>query len=811
MRREIADVLETVKRAKDRDKGCTLLIGAGCSVKAGIPMASEFVEIIRKEYPRAYERAPEKTYPHVMAELLMAERRDLISHYIDNAKINWAHLAIAQLMKHRFVDRVLTVNFDPLIMRACALVGVFPAVYDFAASQVFKPDFIAQQSIFHLHGQHTGLVVLNTESEVDRLSQHLGPLFTDSVRHRVWIVAGYSGENDPVFEHLAKTERYDNGLYWICYKDNPPKNHVQERILVSGKDCFCVQGFDADDFFVKLAQGLGCFPPTFVQTPFTHLENILQPVLPYSLPGNDASLEAIPKKLLQDAIEKIEKPGALALKARDLLLMGNFNAVIEMETELANTPTEELAYLVAWGHLYAGNEFLSEVDSTSGEDADRLLVLAADKYTAALKLYSDFPEALNNMALVLDSQARKNGEDADRLWELAAEKYDAALKIKPDYHEALFNWADMLDKQAQTKSEEEADRLWALASEKFEASLKINPDDHEVLLNWALSLDNQARTKTGREADRLWELSGKKSAAALKIKRDLHDALNNWGLALDHQACTKNGAEADRLWSLAGEKYAAALKIKPDRYETLFNWGLALDNQAGTKDGEERDQLWASACDKYEAGLKINADDPDVLMNWANILDLQARTKDGEEADRLWALAEEKYEAALKIKPDKSETLYNWGGALAVQARTKDGKEADRLWGLAGKKLEAALKIKPNDLDTLIGWGSILDDQARTKSGKEADGLWALAVEKYQAVLNVEPEDHRALYNWGLALTAQAETKSEKEARQLLKLANEKLAAAQALAPELYQVEDENPEVKPKKRSNVRRRKRKKS
>ena len=49
MRREIADVLETVKRAKDRDKGCTLLIGAGCSVKAGIPTAAEFVEIIRKE------------------------------------------------------------------------------------------------------------------------------------------------------------------------------------------------------------------------------------------------------------------------------------------------------------------------------------------------------------------------------------------------------------------------------------------------------------------------------------------------------------------------------------------------------------------------------------------------------------------------------------------------------------------------------------------------------------------------------------------------------------------------------------------
>ena len=44
MRREIADVLETAKRAKDRDKGCTLLI----------------------------------------------ERHALISHYINNARLNWA-------------------------------------------------------------------------------------------------------------------------------------------------------------------------------------------------------------------------------------------------------------------------------------------------------------------------------------------------------------------------------------------------------------------------------------------------------------------------------------------------------------------------------------------------------------------------------------------------------------------------------------------------------------------------------------------------------------------------------------------------
>jgi hypothetical protein len=42
-------------------------------------------------------------------------RRDVIGGYIDNAKINWTHLALAQLIDHDFVDRVLTTNFDPLV------------------------------------------------------------------------------------------------------------------------------------------------------------------------------------------------------------------------------------------------------------------------------------------------------------------------------------------------------------------------------------------------------------------------------------------------------------------------------------------------------------------------------------------------------------------------------------------------------------------------------------------------------------------------------------------------------------------------
>ncbi|MBI2538334.1 MAG: hypothetical protein HYW04_00840, partial [Deltaproteobacteria bacterium] len=78
-RRSVDEIAETLENARTRGRGCTLLIGAGCSVKAGIPTANGFVEVIKKRYRHAYNRAQEKTYPKCMAELHLSERRDLIA------------------------------------------------------------------------------------------------------------------------------------------------------------------------------------------------------------------------------------------------------------------------------------------------------------------------------------------------------------------------------------------------------------------------------------------------------------------------------------------------------------------------------------------------------------------------------------------------------------------------------------------------------------------------------------------------------------------------------------------------------------
>lgn len=267
MNGNVDDIVSILKAGSAANRGCSLLVGAGCSITANIPSASGFVEIIKSKFRSQYDRTDQKTYPKCMAALPPGVQRDLIAEYVDKAKINWAHIAIAQLLANGWVNRILTTNFDPLVIRACSLVGHHPAVYDFAASQLLKPDQVPDQAVFHLHGQRTGFVLMNTEEDCKEHSKRLGPIFQDAGLGRTWIVVGYSGDNDPVFDHLADVECYEYGLYWVGHEDSDPANHVREKLLIPGKNASFVRGHDADSFFVELAQKLDCFPPQFVKEP----------------------------------------------------------------------------------------------------------------------------------------------------------------------------------------------------------------------------------------------------------------------------------------------------------------------------------------------------------------------------------------------------------------------------------------------------------------------------------------------------------------------------------------------------------------
>jgi tetratricopeptide (TPR) repeat protein len=421
------------------------------------------VEIIEKRYPQAYRRAKEKTYAKCMAELPPGVRRDLVARYVDRAKINWAHIGIAQLMKNGYVDRILTTNFDLLAVRACAMLGVFPAIYDFAASQLFKPADIPDQAVFYLHGQRTGFVLMNTEEELEKHAKLLAPVFEDAGRGRIWVVVGYSGENDPVFDHLAKVDRFDHCLFWAGYGENDPATHVRERLLADGKYAFYVKGFDADDFFVTLAQKLGCFPPDLTSKPFSHLNALLEVLTPYSIPGQSGDVDVTEeaRSLIQNAVEQYEKPtrkkrgkrrppvreevSSATLAALKNLMAGDYEKVIALGAAYKGTLPAELADYVRRAYGMQGNALSNEAKIKDGEEADRLFALASEKYQAAVNIKPDDPDTLSNWGTALTDQAKiKDGEEADRLFALAAEKYQAAFKLRPGHPNALYNRLHLL-------------------------------------------------------------------------------------------------------------------------------------------------------------------------------------------------------------------------------------------------------------------------------------------------------------------------------------------------------------------------------
>ena len=398
----IDDIAEALAPHGAAQRRCSVLLGAGCSISAGIPSASEIVRHIEAKFPAAYARAASHDYPDCMAALERGARRDLIGAYIDKAKINWAHIALAQLIYANYVDRVLTTNFDPLVSRACALVNRFPAVYDFAASHLFKPDQVGDKAIFHLHGQRDGFVLLNTRSEVTKHRHHIKPVFDDAHKGRVWIVVGYSGENDPVFDLLASVKTFEYGLYWIVH-GSKPSAHVADKLLARECGAHFLGGWDADDFFVTLAQKLQCFPPQFVTQPFSHLKSMFSMLTDYKAPRNDVDdapdfrqsrfdVASVVRPQLDDLIQSRER----SLSAEYHFLAGEYERVAALfEKRKIKTLSLEDADTYGQSLLVLGDR----AHSLAKVDDDRAQYrLALKRFEVAAKVATTRADALYNGA-----------------------------------------------------------------------------------------------------------------------------------------------------------------------------------------------------------------------------------------------------------------------------------------------------------------------------------------------------------------------------------------------------------------------------
>ncbi len=546
---KIEDVLDTIRDSQSR-KGCALLLGAGCSVSAGIPTAAGFVKIIKETFRGRYEDASEKSYSHCMKQLSSAQRRNIVRDFIEGAKINWGHISVAQLIANKYVSRVLTTNFDPLVSRACAMINEFPAIYDFGAKQDYDPDYVPEKAIFHLHGQHTGFRLMNTDDETMEQFHHIRDVIRDCCKDRPLIVVGYSGECDPVFKYLAEIKEFNYPVYWVCYKDESPSQYVIENLLIEGKYASLIFGYDADDFFVRLAQCLDCFPPSFVARPFSHMNSCLDLLTPYRLPGSSAETDA-------------------TQEARDVIS----NAIVSFEYEVEGANAQDgmqtsddsakLA-LLARSWLMAG-EF------------DNVIAAVPTIHEISEELREPVSEAYHSKGMQLTALGMRNREEpgADFLRKACAQ-FEISLQVKPGNFSALNNWGVALMNLGVREPSGHATELLENACDKFEQSLRLKPDLHYALNNWGIALVNLGNRNTVNQSNALLGLAREKFELAIKRKPDYAEAMNSLGYTLTEIGKGLRTEDERRLMFQACDRFAQALALDPEHDAALLNWGAAL-------------------------------------------------------------------------------------------------------------------------------------------------------------------------------------------------------------------------------------------
>lgn len=261
-----SSTIGTLKSLLLSNKKPVLLLGAGCSIKSGIPTASEFVDragkwgyaremglpvkeasIRRSDWlpwltgKRWYKKnlSPADNYPYVVENLLLPKAvrreflRDVLNPQVPPSK---GYEKLADLIGLKVFQTILTTNFDGLIAASCDSNSVVHGHQliknkDEIVKISTNPDYA---QIVYLHGDietYTDKNLVDETNSLDiRLIDRLSPLLRDNPL----IVIGYRGSEDSIMKSLLtsqieKTDSFPNGIYW-CHYDKSSLEEIPQNV-----------------------------------------------------------------------------------------------------------------------------------------------------------------------------------------------------------------------------------------------------------------------------------------------------------------------------------------------------------------------------------------------------------------------------------------------------------------------------------------------------------------------------------------------------------------------------------------------------
>ena len=558
-----------------------VFLGAGASKSGGIPDAREITNMILTDFsnnPKIKNiEEKNKNYAYLMDIIGPAQRNILLKKLIDKAKINVTHIYLAQMMKQGFIDYFLTVNFDNLMLRALALFNEFPPTYDLAVLNEITTTSFYPDSITYLHGQHTGLWLLNTHDEMDKPKDVIPAILHQIKNGRTWVVLGYSG-SDPIFDHIVKLGRFDNGLYWVGYNENLPAENVTNKLLNKpNSNSYLIQGYDSDSFCMKLNKELECGEPTIFDTPFTFLHNVQNNIVDIDNSDTYKNVKErldISKKMVDDAIGKYEHQEKLEMTNDDI----NFNII---KKEIINAIVKE------------------DYENANGLYDQYIILNNLEINNLLSRLYSNWGTDLGKLAETLQ------GDEQKKYFDLAFDKFEKATTINPKYDMAYSNWGNGLGNLAEKLQGDEQKKYFDIAFDKYEKATTINPKKDNAYSNWGIDLGNLAETLQGDEQKKHYDLAFDKYEKATTINPKNDTAYYNWGSTLINYAKKQPEPQKtfilnqslkvlNKAFILNGKYYnlSCVYALSNEKYQALQNLDFALKNNEITTQEVINDDDW---------------------------------------------------------------------------------------------------------------------------------------------------------------------------------------------------------------------------
>lgn len=388
---KIEDLAERLllSRASENDPSpygnAVFLVGAGASISAGIPsgqalagrlavriakmlgLASGLKEDKTKDHEQAFsalQRAKKvgdartlgPAYGTLFGRLSAAQQRDFVRTVIretNQRQINWAHLAMGELVRQRMVHTLLTTNFDDLLLDGLVRSDLLPAIVDGVESLKRLDSKPPVPQLVYLHGsQHTYNPRNSTQAlkETKQLASEQGGLFTLLRDCSVLVVVGYAGNSDEgimdllinIAQHLPELT-----VYWIAYGQHDSLTDKAKELLSQGSNKFVIAEQDADLFFKELLTQAKIGVPECIKEPVQHMQMLAQRI---SVSDDDQSttLRAVVADL-QARLEELQPAWVATGKnleelreLREFELSGNHQAIWQRLSNQQLNDTEKL-------------------------------------------------------------------------------------------------------------------------------------------------------------------------------------------------------------------------------------------------------------------------------------------------------------------------------------------------------------------------------------------------------------------------------------------------------------------------------------